>query len=69
MTALYITIAAFVGFAVGIAAGYKFGNKRVAELKKEVTIQRNVVKSLDEDNIKLRKRLKKKGYDTDDRDN
>ena len=72
MTALYITIATFVGLVAGISIGIKGRKVRdntIAALEQDLTIKRNVLKSLNEENVKLRKRLKKKDYDTDDRDN
>jgi hypothetical protein len=33
-------------------------DERISELERELTTQRNIVKSLDEDNVKLRRRLK-----------
>ena len=60
-TELYLVIGIILGLAVGLLIGRnarRERDERIKELESELTIQRNVVKALNEDNVKLRKRMK-----------
>lgn len=68
---LAILIAGLIGIWVGVAierATHKERDKRLGELEKELNIQRNVVKALNEDNVRLRKRLNKKNNHYDNKE-
>lgn len=57
-----ITIAGVIGLAAGMLIdrnARRERDERIKELEQEVITQRNVVKSLNEDNVKLRKQNKK----------
>ena len=59
---LYITASMLLGFMVGMwinRTAIRERDQRIDELEKEITTQRNVVKSLNEDNVNLRKRMKR----------
>ena len=63
-----IELSIAIGIVLGLAIGLLIGrnarrerDERIKELESELTIQRNVVKALNEDNVKLRKRMKKNG--------
>lgn len=61
---LAIALAIVLGLAIGLLIGRnarRERDERIKELESELTIQRNVVKALNEDNVKLRKRMKKNG--------
>lgn len=61
---LTIAISIILGLAVGLLIGRNARHERderIKELESELTTQRNVVKALNEDNVKLRKRIKKNG--------
>jgi hypothetical protein len=50
-----------VGLLIGLAVDRNARldrDERISDLERELTTQRNIVKSLDEDNVKLRRRLK-----------
>lgn len=61
---LTIAIAGIIGLFIGLMIdrnARRERDERIKALENEVTVQRNVVKALNEDNVKLRRRLKKKG--------
>lgn len=63
-TQLTIAIAGIIGLIIGLLIdrnARRERDERIKALENEVTVQRNVVKALNEDNVKLRRRLKKKG--------
>ena len=65
---LTITLAIVLGLAIGLLIGRNARlerDERIKELESELTIQRNVVKALNENNVKLRKRMKKNGTKED----
>jgi len=58
---LYIASGMAVGLLIGLAVDRNARldrDERISDLERELTTQRNIVKSLDEDNVKLRRRLK-----------
>lgn len=69
---LAIAISGLVGLFIGLAIG-KNGRKerdqRITELEKELTTIRNVCDAQNDTINRMRKKIKKKGYDTDDCDN
>jgi len=67
-----IAIAGIIGLLVGLQinkTGIKERDARISELEKELTVKQNVADSLNATVQRLRKKLKKKGYETDDSDN
>ena len=65
---LTIAISIILGLAVGLLIdrnARRERDERIRQLESELTIQRNVVKALNEDNVKLRKRMKKNGTKED----
>lgn len=69
---LAIVIAGILGLVVGLQinkTGIKERDARISELEKELTVKQNVADSLNATVQRLRKKLKKKGYETDDSDN
>lgn len=71
-TQLTIIIAGIVGIIVGLAIGRqgrKERDARIGKLEQELTTIRNVCEAQNDTINRLRKKLKKKGYETDDCDN
>lgn len=69
---LAIAIAGIIGLIVGLAIGRqgrKERDARISELEQELTTIRNVYEAQNDTINRLRKKLKKKGYETDDCDN
>lgn len=71
-----IELAIAIGIIVGLCVGLlidrnarKERDRRIAELEKELTVKQNVAEALNDTVQRLRKKLKKKGYETDDSDN
>jgi len=65
---LTIAIASLLGLLVGLSIGRngrRERDKRIAELEKEATTNRNVMEAQNDTIGRLRKKLKKKGYEAD----
>lgn len=76
---LTIAVAGLLGLIVGLSIG-RNGRKerdkriseleqRISELENELIVKQNVAEALNSTIQRLRKKLKKKGYETDDCDN
>lgn len=69
---LAIMIGGVVGMIIGIIIsdkGREERDERIKELEGELTVKQNVIESQNDTIIRLRKKIKKKGYETDDCDN
>lgn len=69
---LTIAIAGLLGLLMGLAIGRnarRERDKRISELEREITTIRNVAEAQNDTIGRLRKKLKKKGYEADDSDN
>ena len=69
---LTIAMAGIIGLIVGLAIGRqgrKERDARIGKLEQELTTIRNVAEAQNDTINRLRKKLKKKGYETDDCDN
>ena len=71
-----IELALAIGIIIGLAVGLlidrnarKERDDKIASLEKELTVKQNVAESLNATVQRLRNKLKKKGYEADDRDN
>ena len=72
MTELALAIGIIIGLAVGLLIdrnARKERDDKIASLEKELTVKQNVAESLNATVQRLRNKLKKKGYEADDRDN
>lgn len=72
MTELALAIGIIIGLAVGLLIDRNARHERddkIASLEKELTMKQNVAESLNATVQRLRNKLKKKGYEADDRDN
>lgn len=66
-TELYLVIGIILGLAVGLLIdrnARKERDERIAKLEKELNVKQNVAESLNATVQRLRKKLKKKGYET-----
>lgn len=69
---LTIAVAGLLGLIVGLAIGRNGRHerdKRIAELEGELAVKQNVCEAQNDTIQRLRKKLKKKGYETGDSDN
>lgn len=60
-TEIFIAVSAVLGLIVGLGIGIKERAEyceKVHELEGELIVSRNVIKALNEDNVKLRKKLR-----------
>lgn len=69
---LTIATSILIGLTIGLLIDRKARrerDKRIKELEQELTVKQNVAEALNATVQRLRKKLKKKGYEADDSDN
>lgn len=69
---LTIAIGIILGLAIGLLIGRnarRERDERIKELEGKLTVKQNVVEAQNATISRLRKKLKKKGYDADSNDN